>query len=80
MNKGLRVGTWNVLSLHRSGALHNLIQGTQEYKTDLLAVQEVRWLGRSIIKRRIAEYTIVVMIDNKFLEQAILLVTTSDHV
>jgi hypothetical protein len=52
MNKDLQVGMWNVLSLYRSGALQNLTQVTQEYKTDLLAIQEVRWLGRSIIKKK----------------------------
>jgi hypothetical protein len=28
-----------------------MIEITQNYKTDLFAVQEVRWLGRSIIER-----------------------------
>jgi hypothetical protein len=56
MNKGLRVGTWNMLSVYRSGSLQNLIQVTQDYRIDLLAVQEVRWLGRSVIERRIANY------------------------
>jgi hypothetical protein len=36
----------------RSGALQNLIQVTQDYKINLLAVQEVRWLGRNIIKKK----------------------------
>jgi hypothetical protein len=48
----LRVKTCNVLSVHRSGALQNLIQVTQDYKIDLLAVHEVRWLGRSIIEKK----------------------------
>jgi hypothetical protein len=39
-------------------ALQNQIQVTQDYKTDLLAVQEVRWLGRSITEIRTAQYTI----------------------
>jgi hypothetical protein len=42
MDKDLRVGKWKLLSVHRSGALQNLIQATQDYKIDLLAVQEVR--------------------------------------
>jgi len=41
-----------VLSLHRSGALQKLIQVTQENKTDLLPIQEVRWLGRSLIEEK----------------------------
>jgi hypothetical protein len=42
---------WNVLSLYRSGTLQNLIQITQEYKIDFLAVQEVRLLGLCIIEK-----------------------------
>ena len=42
---------WKVLSLYRSGKLQKLIEITQEYKIDLFAVQEVRWLGRSIIEK-----------------------------
>jgi hypothetical protein len=37
-----RFTSGNVLPLHRSGALQNLIQLTQDYTFDLLAVQEVR--------------------------------------
>ena len=34
---------WNVRSLYRSGTLQNVIEVTHEYKTDMLAVQELRW-------------------------------------
>jgi len=68
-----------MLSLYRSGSLQNLIEVTHDYKIDLLSVQEVRWLGRIVIERRIAKYTVVVMINNIFLEQALLLVNTSDQ-
>ena len=40
-----------MLSLYRRGTLQKLIEITQDYKTDLFAVQEVRWLGRSIIEK-----------------------------
>jgi len=30
----------------------NLIQVTQEYKIDLLAVQEVKWIGRNTIEKK----------------------------
>jgi hypothetical protein len=80
MKKNLRVRTWNMLSLYRSGSLQNLIEVTHDYyKIDLLSVQEVRWLGRIVLERRIAKYTIVVMINSIFLEQALLLVNTSDQ-
>jgi len=39
---------WYVPSMYRSGTLQNLIEVVQEYKIDLLAAQEVRWLGRHI--------------------------------
>ena len=51
MKKDIRLGTWNVLSAHRSGTLQNLIHVTQEYQIGLLAVQEVKWLGRSITEK-----------------------------
>jgi hypothetical protein len=41
---------WNALSLYGRGTTKNLIKVTQDYKIDLLAVQEERWLGRSIIE------------------------------
>jgi len=40
-----------MLSLYRSGTLQNLIKIMQEYKTGLLAVQEVKLLGWSIIEK-----------------------------
>ncbi|GFG38153.1 hypothetical protein Cfor_04817 [Coptotermes formosanus] len=52
MSEDFRLGTWNMLSLYRSGVLRNLIQVTQDYKTDLLATQAIRWLGRSIIEKK----------------------------
>jgi hypothetical protein len=42
---------WNVLSLYESDTPQNLIKITHDYKFDLLAVKEVRWLGRSIIEK-----------------------------
>ena len=39
-----------MLPVHRTGALQNLIQLTQDYKIDL---HEVRWLGRSIIEKKV---------------------------
>ena len=36
-------------SMYRSGMLQNLTELVQECKIDLLAAQEVRWLGRHIV-------------------------------
>jgi len=44
----------NVLSLYRGGTLQNLFEVTQDSKIDLLALQEVRGLGWSIIVLRVA--------------------------
>ena len=41
----------NVFSLYTAVTLQNLFKVTQEYKIDLLAVQEVRGLGWSIIEK-----------------------------
>jgi len=62
MKKGIRVGKWNVLSAHRSGAPQNLIHLTQEYRTGLLVVQEVKWLRRNITEIRLTKSAIVLMI------------------
>ena len=40
----------NVLSLYTAGTLQNLFKVTKDYKIDLLAVQEVRGLGWSVIE------------------------------
>jgi len=72
------VEMWNVLSLYRSGTLQNLFKIMQEYEIDLVVVQEVRWLGRSIIGRT-AEYNTAVLMKKIFLEQALLLVNISDQ-
>ena len=40
-----------MLSLYGRGTPQNLIKATQDYRIDLLPVQEERWLGRSIIEK-----------------------------
>jgi hypothetical protein len=54
-NNCLRFGTWNVLTLYKSGALRNVINAAVEYGIQVLAVQEVRWTGSGVLDRR--EYT-----------------------
>jgi hypothetical protein len=43
---------WKVLSVQISGALQDVICATPKYKIGLLAVQEVKWLGRSISEKK----------------------------
>jgi exonuclease III len=39
----LRLGTWNVRSVYRSGSLKTVARVLGKYKLDLVGVQEVRW-------------------------------------
>ena len=41
--RGMRFGTRNVRSLHRSGSLTAAVRELARYKLDLVSVQEVRW-------------------------------------
>lgn len=50
--KELKIGTWNVLSLYRTAALKNLEIQVQNYKIDIIALQEIRWMGQGILERR----------------------------
>ena len=42
-NKDMRIGTWNVTSLYRTGAVTLVAQELVKYRLDLVGVQEVRW-------------------------------------
>jgi exonuclease III len=44
----IEFGTWNVRTLHKSGALKAFIQQIQQYKLKVIAIQETRWLGNEI--------------------------------
>jgi len=46
----LRFGTWNIRTLYKPGALQNLIQVTNSYKPDIIALQEMRWPGTGNVK------------------------------
>ena len=52
MKSDLRIGTWNIRTLFRSGALNKLTDVFVEYKLDILAVQEMRWTGQGVLDRR----------------------------
>ena len=42
----LRIGTWNVRTLHRVGASAQLADALIKCKTDITAIQEMRWTGQ----------------------------------
>jgi hypothetical protein len=44
-NKDMRLGSWNVSSLYKTGSLMTVLKELSEYKLDLVGVQ-VSWLGR----------------------------------
>ena len=43
-----RIATWNVLSLYRAGTLKMLSEEVFRYNIDIMAIQEVRWIGQGI--------------------------------
>ena len=44
----MRIGTWNVTSLYRTGAVTLVAQELAKYRLDLVALQEVRLDGNGI--------------------------------
>jgi exonuclease III len=48
----LRIGTWNVLSLYRPGASNILKQEVEKVQMDLVALQEIRWLGNGTLEKK----------------------------
>jgi hypothetical protein len=48
----LNIGTWNVLSILRPGALDILVQALKNAKMDITAVQETRWPGTEILQKK----------------------------
>jgi hypothetical protein len=66
------------MSVHSSGELRILIHVTREYEIDLLAVQEVKWLGRRMTENK--DLKICYSCDDQmFSEQALFLVNASDQ-
>lgn len=45
LNNGIRLATWNVRTLHTPGAFDILIKEAKRYRLDVVAIQEVRWIG-----------------------------------
>ena len=44
----MRIGTWNVTSLYRTGAVRLVARELDKYRLDLIGVQEVRLYGNGI--------------------------------
>jgi len=43
-----RIGTWNVRTLQRPHAFEDLLATAEEYRMELIALQEIRWSGTGI--------------------------------
>jgi len=52
----LTIGTWNVRSLYRTGALTTVLSDLDRYRLAITAIQEVRWTGTGHLKTE--KYTI----------------------
>jgi exonuclease III len=52
MNKKLRTGTWNVLTLYKGRTLKQLEKVLQDYKVDITALQEIRWIRQGVLEKR----------------------------
>ena len=50
--KELKIGTWNIRTLYRAGAVNNLEKEISRYKLDVVAIQEVRWTGHGKMERK----------------------------
>jgi len=57
------LGIWNVLSLYRAGALRILLDQIDKYKTGIIAIQEVRWIGHGVLEKR--DHTVFYSCDRK---------------
>jgi exonuclease III len=44
--KELQIDTWNVLTLYKEGVRRNLDKVLQEHRMDIIAIQEICWLGQ----------------------------------
>ena len=49
IQRGVKLGTWNVRSLYRAGTLKAAARELRRYKLDVVWVQEVRWDKRGTV-------------------------------
>jgi exonuclease III len=52
MKKELGIGTWNVVTLYKGGALEQLEKVLQDYEVDIIALQEICWIGQGVLEKR----------------------------
>jgi hypothetical protein len=52
MKKELRIGTGIVLTLYKRGALKQIEKVLQDYKVDIIGLQEIHWIGQGVLEKR----------------------------
>jgi len=45
----MRIGSCNVCTLYRAGAVNGLVKEMDKCKTDMCALQEIRWPGKETV-------------------------------
>ena len=53
----VRIGTWNVRTLHRAGKTKNLFKEQKQLSVNIMGINEMRWTGCGITRQ--GDYTII---------------------
>ena len=75
INRDILLGTWNVKSLYRAGALIAAARELARYKLELVGVQEARWEKEGTVKT--GDYSFSMGMEMKIIswEQGVLYIT-----
>jgi len=62
---------WNVYTLQRAGAINELVKQTDKYRIDICALQEIRWIGKGTVKKKLF-YIVGIKMTNNLTQDFIL--------
>jgi hypothetical protein len=48
----MRIATWKISTLHRAGAMNELVKELNKCQIGICAVQEIRWPGKGTVIRK----------------------------
>jgi len=51
LGNGIKLGSWNVRTLNKPGALQCVLNVAEAYEIQILALQEIRWLNKGTLKK-----------------------------
>ena len=54
--RGVKLGTWNIRSLYRTGSLKAAARELARYKSDVVGVQKVRWDKRGTVRAEVYNF------------------------